>query len=125
MPHGVFVWSELMTNDVEAAKAFFAATVGWSFAAKPTKTGTYWLAVVDGKPVAGIMDMTGICQPGVPPHWLGYVDVDDVDARVATVRDHGGKVLKEPFDIEDVGRIALVADPTGAVLGLMTWKLPA
>ena len=71
MAHGVFVWSELMTNDVEAAKAFFAATVGWTFVAKPTQPGTYWLAQVDGKPVAGIMDMNDICQPGVPPHWLG------------------------------------------------------
>jgi len=126
MPHGVFTWNELLTSDVEKAKTFFAETIGWTFTGKPIPLGTYWLAEVDGKPVAGIMDMKDVTPPGVPPHWISYLEVDDVDARVKAVRDHGGEVQREPFDIEGVGRIALIADPTGGFMGWMSWaKSPA
>jgi predicted enzyme related to lactoylglutathione lyase len=56
----------------------------------------------------------------MPPHWMTYVAVDDVDGAVRTTREAGGTVHREPFDVEGVGRIAIIADPTGAVLGIMT-----
>jgi uncharacterized protein len=122
MPHGTFVWNELMTSDVEKAKAFYSATIGWTFDGMPMPNGTYWLAKVEGKPVAGIMDMTSVVPPGTPPHWFAYIEVDDVDARLKKVPENGGKVCREPFDIPDVGRIAIIADSTGAMVGLMTSK---
>jgi predicted enzyme related to lactoylglutathione lyase len=122
MPHGMFAWNELLTNDVERAKAFYAATVGWAYEGMPIAHGTYWVAQCDGKPVGGIMNMEGIVPAGVLPHWFSYVEVDDVDARLTTVEANGGKIFRQPFDIEGVGRIAIIADATGAPLGWMTPK---
>ena len=85
-------------------------------------SGSYWIAKHDGKPVAGLMNMTGMVPPGVPPHWFAYIEVDDVDARVKSVTANGGKVMRPPFDIPDVGRIAIVTDATGVAVGLMTPK---
>ena len=118
--HGSFHWNELMTRDVDAAKAFYGATLGWSYDAMAMEDGTYWIALSAGAPVGGIMDMAGVSPPEVPPHWFAYVAVDDVDARVAKIADAGGEVLREPFDVPGVGRIAIVQDPTGAMLGWMT-----
>jgi uncharacterized protein len=122
MPHGKFAWNELLTNDLEKAKAFYAATLGWTLEQAPPPNAHYWLAKFGGEPVAGMMDATGMLPPGVPPHWLSYIEVDDTDARAKQVAANGGKVMREPFDIAGVGRIAIVADATGAALGLMTWQ---
>ena len=122
MAHGSFIWNELMTPDVERSKAFYAATLGWAVDAMAMPTGTYWIAKVEGKPVAGMMNMTGVVPPGTPPHWFAYIEVDDIDARIASIAAHGGKVARPPFDIPDVGRIAIIADATGAMIGWMTPK---
>ncbi len=120
--HGTFHWNELMTGDVDKAKAFFTEVIGWSFEGMPMEPdgGTYWLAMQNGNPVAGMMDMTGIVPDGVPPHWMGYLAVDDVDARVKKVTDSGGTIIKEAFEVPGVGKIAIVTDATGAALGLIT-----
>jgi predicted enzyme related to lactoylglutathione lyase len=122
MAHGTFMWNELMTTDVEKAKAFYAKTIGWNIEAMPMPNGTYWIAKVDGKPVAGLMAMMPDVPAGTPPHWFSYLEVDNVDARVKAVTANGGKVMRPPFDIPDVGRIAIIADATGAAMGLMTPK---
>jgi hypothetical protein len=120
MAHGTFVWNELLTRDVEAAKTFYATLVGWSYKAMPMEHGTYWLAEVAGKPIAGLMSMPPDIPPTVPPHWFEYLEVDDVDARVKLAVEHGGKMLRPSFDVPDVGRIGIVADSTGAAVGLLT-----
>lgn len=120
-PHGTVHWSELMTRDVAGAKAFYTALCGWEFEVMPMEDGEYHLAMQDGVPVAGIMDMTGM--PGmdeVPPNWGTYLAVADVDAAVEMARGSGGAVLQEPFDVPDTGRIAMLSDPTGAAIGIMT-----
>ena len=116
MAHGQFMWNELVTGDVEAAKAFYAKTLGWSYEGMPMpEGGTYWLARLGDKMIGGMMTM-----PGVPPHWLPYIEVDDVDRRTALAASNGSTVMRQPFDIPDVGRIAILIDATGAALGLMT-----
>lgn len=116
MPHGHFAWNELVTNDVEAAKHFYADTLGWTYESMPMpQGGTYWLARLGDKMVGGLMTMAD-----VPPFWLPYIEVDDVDARVAKAAATGGKIMRAPFDIPDVGRIAILSDATGAGVGLMT-----
>ena len=120
MAHGTFIWNELMTADVEKAKSFYGKTLGWTIEEMKMPSGSYWIAKVGGTPVAGMMNMTGIVPPGTPPHWFAYIDVDDVDRRAKDVAANGGKVQREPFDIPDVGHIAIVADATGAMVGLMT-----
>ncbi|WP_158815775.1 VOC family protein [Methylocapsa sp. S129] len=119
--HGTFNWNELMTNDVAKAKAFYAATLGWTFTDMPMPAhGVYTLAHSGPAMACGMMDMTGVTPPGVPPHWFSYIEVDDVDHRVSLVEENGGKVLRAPFNIPNVGRIAIIADAAGAAFGLMT-----
>ena len=122
MAHGAFMWNELMTADVEKAKSFYAKTIGWTMEEMKMPSGSYWIAKAGGTPVAGLMNMTGMVPPGTPPHWFSYIEVDDVDRRAKDVTANGGKVHREPFDIPDVGRIAIVADATGAMVGIMTPK---
>ena len=89
MPHGNFGWHELYTRDVEAAKAFYAATVGWMFEGMPMpeiENCNYRVAKAGDKPVAGVLDMRGIVPDADPPHWLSYLEVHDVDRLVAEVR---------------------------------------
>src|SRR5215469_1398677 len=121
MSHGSFAWNELRTNDIEGAKAFYGKTIGWTFEEMPMPggEGTYWIAKFEDEPVAGIMDVTAVGD-GTPPHWFAYLEVDDVDDRVEEIKENGGRVVQEPFDIEGVGRIAILADSTGALIGWMT-----
>lgn len=123
MAHGEFYWNELMTHDVEAAKSFFATTIGWAFEgmAMP-EAGTYWVAKQSDKPVGGIMGMVPGMPEGTPSHWVSYLAVDDIDARLESLTRAGGQVCRPAFDVPGVGRIAIVADPTGAVMG---WITPA
>lgn len=122
--HGNFVWNELYTPNVEVAKAFYGATVGWTFEGMPMphQNRTYWLAKSGDKPVAGILDMRGIVPDTDPPHWLSYLEVDDVDQMVAEVQSHGGRIVRPPFDVPNVGRIAIGADATGAFIAWLTSK---
>ena len=118
--HGHFHWNELMTRDVEKAKKFYADTLGWSFEAMPMPDGTYWIATIDGEPVAGIFDINSAEYQGVNEMWMPYIAVDDIDARVRQAAQAGAKVMKEPFDVPGVGRIAMLTEPGGAGIGWMT-----
>ena len=80
--HGNFYWNELMTHDVERAKKFYDATVGWSFEAMPMPNGTHWVAKMGDKSVGGLFPMTGPDFEDMPEQWMSYVAVDDVDARM-------------------------------------------
>ena len=117
--HGAFHWNELLTGDVEKCKAFFAEVCGWTYDDVPMPNFTYTVAKSGDKMAGGIMDKAKTGAPDMPSHWAAYIHVDDVDAAVAKVAGAGGKVLQEPFDVEGVGRIAIIADPDGAVVGLM------
>jgi hypothetical protein len=117
--HGTFNWFELNTDDVAKAKAFYGAALGWTFSEMPMGPGSVYTIAQSGETmVAGIL--TGMTPPGVRPHWFTYLEVDDVDKRAAAFASHGGAILRPPFDIPDVGRIAIVQDSSGAPLGLMT-----
>ena len=119
--HGRFHWNELMTWNVEGAKAFYAETLGWTYDSHPMPEGVYTLCKADGAEVAGMMEMTpGAGFDGVPDHWFAYIEVDDVDARTARVADAGGEVLRPAFDVPGVGRIAIVKDGAGAAVGLIS-----
>lgn len=119
--HGFFHWNELLTTDVEKAKAFFSATLGWDYEEMSMPDGqTYNVIIVNDEPAGGMMKMPAEVPAGTPPHWLGYIEVDDLDARLAKTAEAGGTVLRPAFEVAEVGRIAIVADPTGAVVGLIT-----
>ena len=117
--HGNFYWNELNTRDADAARNFYASTLGWIYESMSTPIGTYWVAKLGDAPVAGIMEMKGPDFEGVPQAWFAYISVDDVDKRVKKLIDAGGKILRGPFDIENVGRLAVVQDNSGARFGFM------
>jgi predicted enzyme related to lactoylglutathione lyase len=115
---GVFVWDELLTTDVEAAKRFYGDVVGWESRDQDMGEGiVYTLFTSGGVDRAGCM-----AQPpgaaGTPPAWGTYIGTEDVDATAEKARSLGATFLLEPLDIATVGRMAIFADPTGAVVGL-------
>lgn len=118
--HGTFFWSELNTGDVESAKAFFGKTIGWTFDTMQSGDPNYWIAFNNGIPQAGIAPLEMFAPPGAPSHWFSYLAVDDVDKRLEALLEAGGVIVRAPFDVPDVGRIAIIKDPTGAVMGWMT-----
>jgi predicted enzyme related to lactoylglutathione lyase len=118
--HGEMHWNELMTHDVEKAKRFYAETVGWSFEPMSMPNGTYWIAKMGDTYVGGLFPMSGSDFDGVPDHWMPYVAVDDVDARLKKAVAAGAQTCREPFVIPGVGRIAILREPGGAMVGWMT-----
>jgi predicted enzyme related to lactoylglutathione lyase len=119
--HGQFHWNELMTRDVEKAKDFYAKCVGWTYDGMDMGDGlTYTLAIVGGAPAAGIFPMSGPDFEGVPEHWMSYLHVDDIDAAVKKAAANGAKVHRPPFDVPGTGRIAILEQPGGAMVGWMT-----
>ena len=121
-PAGTPAWTELTTPDREAAKAFYRDLFGWEFTESGPEHGHYVQGHIDGRPVAGI----GEGPPDRPPAtaaWTTYLAVDDVDAMTLRVTDAGGAALMPAIEIGDFGRMAIVADPAGAVFGL--WQAGA
>jgi predicted enzyme related to lactoylglutathione lyase len=118
--HGHFHWNELVTRDVEKAKKFYGDTIGWIFDGMPMPDGTYWVANMGGQPVGGLFPIVGPQWDGVPEHWMSYLAVDDVDARVKKATAAGAKLMRPAFDIPGVGRIAILTEPGGAGVGWIT-----
>ncbi len=115
---GQFSWVELGTTDSAAAKKFYGGLFGWTFDDMPAGPGmVYTMCKLGNHRACALYEMgPEMRKQGVPPHWLSYVTVDDVDAITAKAKANGGKAMKEPFDVMDVGRMAIVTDPTGAHL---------
>ena len=117
---GQFCWTDLMTTDPAAAKAFYAALFGWSAADMPMDDGgAYTMFRQAEHDVAGLGG-----QPpeektrGIPPHWNVYISVADAEATTKKAASLGATVFAPPFDVMDSGRMAILADPTGAVFFL-------
>jgi predicted enzyme related to lactoylglutathione lyase len=120
-----FVWYELMTTDIESAKAFYAHVVGWSMRDVPTPSLAYSLFTVGDVPVAGMMNLPDDARrAGVAPHWVGYVGVDDLDAAVCRIQQFGGAVRVPPTDLPNISRFSVVADPQMATLALVKGLKP-
>ena len=118
--HGRFIWYELMTPDVPAAKGFYGEVVGWTAQDVPMPGMIYTLLNANGAGVAGAMALTAEHKAqGIPPNWTGYVSVDDCDAAAAKAKSLGGSMMREAMDIPGVGRFAIIADPHGAVIAIM------
>lgn len=117
--HGMFHWNELMTGDVDKSKSFYTAVCGWTYEEMPMPEGTYTLAKSGDNIVGGIMDKAGTQMPDMPSNWGAYIAIDDPDAACAKVEGAGGKVIAPCFDVEGVGRIAIIQDPDGALIGIM------
>ncbi|MGE5337055.1 MAG: VOC family protein [Gemmatimonadota bacterium] len=117
--HGAFSWSELATSDPAAARDFYRALFGWS-ARDMQANGGYTTFQVGDLSVGGMMKIPAEAE-GMPPAWGVYVTVNDVDATVKQAAALGGKVIVTPRDVPTVGRMAVIQDPQGATLSVITY----
>ncbi len=130
-PHGYPIWYELMTRDPAAAKAFYDPLFGWTMAEKSDQPGMDYRMIDTAKGGGGGNFVGGVfalgdddTEGGAFPTWLVYLGVDDVDATATKVKDTGGEIHMEPFDIPGAGRAAMVADPAGNPFYIMRGSSP-
>ena len=114
-PAGVPCWADLVVTDVERAKAFYAAVLGWQFEAADPAFGGYTIATAKGAAVAGVGPRQAA---GIPSEWTLYFASDDVGATAEAVTAGGGGFLMEPHDVGELGRMCIAIDPAGAVFGV-------
>ena len=110
---GTFCAVDLATPDPAAAQQFYGALFGWEHEEIPA--AGYTVARLDGKAVAGMFERPPEQRGQMPPNWLSYVSVEDVEETAGRARELGGAVLREAADAMDAGRVAVLADPQGAV----------
>src|SRR5918996_444488 len=111
---GVPCWVETWQADAEAAARFYTGLFGWDTERVEAPASTYFMCRLDGRDVAGIGSSEALSEPAA---WTTFVWVESVEETVARVVETGGRVVREPFESLDGGRMAIVADPEGAVLG--------
>ena len=121
LQHGAFSWNELITTDVPAAKAFYAKLFGWEMHDEQAHGMVYTILTAGDQKVGGMMALPAEAQ-GMAPAWGAYVTVDDVDSQTAKAEQLGAKVIVAPCDIPKVGRFAVICDPQGAILSLITYR---
>lgn len=111
-----FVWHDLNTKDLAGSKKFYSEIFGWKL---ESSDGSPYLHIKAGDEMIGGMREKGNDEPG-PTTWLGYIVVDDVTTTVSNITAAGGKVHMPTTKLENVGTMAVTADPTGAVFA--PWK---
>jgi uncharacterized protein len=119
---GTFSWADLSTTDQEGAKTFYSGLFGWDAVDEPVGDGmTYSMMNIGGKPVAGISLQNEMQrQFGAPPAWNSYVTVESADDAADRAKKLGANVIAPPFDVMDVGRMAVIQDPQGGFF--MVWE---
>jgi uncharacterized protein len=113
---GSFCWAELATTDPVVAKSFYGSLFQWGAEDQSMGEGmAYTTLQVQGQPAAGMYGLTpDMLKQGVPPHWMVYFTVLDAAQATARAKELGGKVVAGPLDAHDIGRMAVIEDPTGA-----------
>jgi hypothetical protein len=119
MAPGAISWADLSTRDPEGAGAFYSELLGWEI--KPTDMGPmpYWQVYVDGEGQGGIMPMPEMVGDEVPPFWIVYFGVADIDASVAKAVSLGATVITPPAEIGGGVSFSVVSDPAGATFALL------
>ena len=121
---GSFCWIELATSDQKAAKSFYTSLFGWDVSDSPTAPGEFYSVFkLQGRDVAAAYTLRKEhVSQGIPPHWMLYVCVENADSTANRASQLGGKVLALAFDVFDLGRMAIVQDPTGATVSIWQAK---
>lgn len=124
---GSFCWTEIASNDAAKCKAFYTNVFGWKFKDSDATDGAfaYHEYTTGGDfPAGGLYEITpemcGEGQPVPPPHFMTYVAVDNVDENAKLAVELGGTIIREPMDIPNTGRFAIIQDPTGAMISTFT-----
>ena len=118
--HGAVSWSELMTTDPDAALDFYRQLFGWTVETSEMGAGPYHVIKAGGTSIGGVMGIPPHAQ-GMPPTWGLYVTVDDVEKTITQCAALGGRLLMPPMDIPGVGRMAVIQDPQGATLNVISY----
>ena len=118
-PAGHFCWLDLAASDPARAIEFYGELFGWRARTQQANGGTFVRLSREGRDVGSLYAMAPAARSaGVVSHWTPYVRVSDVQAARRRARDLGGSVLVDPFEVDGIARIALIADPGGAAFGL-------
>ena len=115
--HGTLCWADLATPDNDRAQQFYSALLGWKFE-KGEKDNSGYLHIKNGETFIGGMPPAKHLPPGVPPHWMAYFMVDDVDVTANKAKEMGGKLCLPPMTMEGVGRLSVIGDPQGAMFAI-------
>jgi hypothetical protein len=115
---GKVIWADLVTPDLGKAKDFYGGLFGWSFQ-QAEGDKNFAVALLDGRPVAGLLQRPLAADRKHQPAWLTFIAVRDVAAAERSVKANGGKVLSAPKDYPMRGRQAVFADPDGAVFAVL------
>ena len=119
--HGEFNWIELQTRNADAAVTFYRNTIGWQFRAERMPSGgTYWIGLSYGRPVCGVLTLENNKDIGELDRWITYLHVDDLDDAIAKLQTCGGELIRAPWEVSGVGRVAMIRDPGGAEMGWVT-----
>jgi len=119
---GTLCWADLYTPDRQKAGKFYSALFGWKLETGDEDLTHGYFHIKNGEQFIGGMPPPGYVDPKVPPHWLIYIQVSDCAKSAAKAKQLGAKVYMEPFKMEDVGTISIVADPQGAVFAIFQPK---
>lgn len=118
---GAFCWDERATRDAGKTLEFYTSLFGWTVDEWGMGEGGLYRVLKKGDfGAGGLFEMKGPEFENVPPHWMAYIEVENVDATVDKAVELGGNTILQPTDIPDIGRFAVVQDPQGAVISLMT-----
>jgi len=115
---GTLCWADLSTPDQEGASKFYSSLFGWAIMKEDEEPEHNYFHIKNGEEFIGGIPPASHRDPNIPPHWLAYFTVSDCDASGAKAKELGAKFLMPPTTFEDVGRIAVVADPQGAAFAI-------
>ena len=113
---GEFCWNELATADVAAAKDFYGKVFGWKFTEHKMGDMTYTMIKIKDQEFGGIWAIPE--NQKMPPHWLSYILVDNIEQTVENARKNGAHIIRPVTPAGDMGRLAIFTDPTGAHIAL-------
>ena len=123
---GSFCWTEIASNNADECMAFYKTVFGWEFKGGDAAPGLDYREFTTGgdRPAGGLyqIDPSWFGDNPPPPHFMTYVAVDDVDENAKLATDLGATIIRGPMDIPNVGRMAIIQDPTGAMIATFTMK---
>jgi predicted enzyme related to lactoylglutathione lyase len=127
MKHGEFCWTEIASTDAAGCMEFYSNVFGWKFKKDDAAGGMAYNEFATGdrdQPVGGLyqIDPSWFGDDPPPPHFMSYVMVDDVDETTRKAAQLGATIIRGPMDVQGIGRMSVLADPTGAHISLFRWK---
>ena len=122
---GEICWRELRTKDLSGAMSFYTEMFGWKLPQTKISPMDYKEIIHNGTATGGMMPMAGDDWGDAPSHWANYIAVDSADETAAKITENGGSIRVPPFDALGVGRMAMVADPSGADFAIIQFEQQA